>query len=487
MSKNKRSCSCVLVSLVFLIILCLCIAASGFYFRNDLISFYNINILPIVQNISPNLNSNSGQTNDDLNLLATDNLELRSDQEGVVTTSNGASVQIPAGSVPTMENGEIGTMNFNIAEITWSSPRLPEEFFPIGSVYELGPEGFTFNSPITISLPIPDDIDIDSVLGLTFFDTVSETWKLIPGTVNSEERLVSVMSSHFSMWSIFGSTSGSSWRDQNGGWIEVKNTHTYETGSFPGPDGTGKPFSMTYGVCIDAYNLEDPSLDNSWYKPNEWQMTVSDYRNSYYSSSSQTNEHKWWVPSGSYRLFEVFHLSEVNNFFGYLPASGSYYREIGNYAVEAGRTVDFTNGNIDFNSPEFISGRPPCYGRQDTSVGTGDVQITLTWQVNVDLDLYVIEPSGTEIYYGNTVSETSGQLDRDNMCSELVIGRPENIFWPQGLAPSGIYLVKVDYFGACESDIAVNYTVRVVIEGRTETFTGTISEGIQDVTLFEIP
>ena len=336
-------------------------------------------------------------------------------------------------------------------------------------------------------MPVPDDIDISQVLGLTFYDTVDAIWKLIPGSVNIEERTVSAMSSHFSRWSIFGNSDGSNWRSSNGGWIEVNNNHTYNSGNFPGPGGAGKPMSITYGVCIEAYNLDVPSMDNSWYKPQEWQMTVSDYRNPYYSSSTQTTLHEWWVPTGSYRLIEVFHLSEVNQSVGYIPSATTYYRAAGNIAVEAGKKVNFTWSNPDFSSPDLINGRPPCYGIEDTSVGTGDVQITLTWQVDVDLDLYVMEPSGEEIYYFYEISSTGGQLDRDNLCAEMIVGRPENIYWPLGTAPSGTYVVSVDYFGYCSEELEVNYTVRVVVGGVTNTYTGTIESGTQEVTTFEIP
>jgi uncharacterized protein YfaP (DUF2135 family) len=43
-----------------------------------------------------------------------------------------------------------------------------------------------------------------------------------------------------------------------------------------------------------------------------------------------------------------------------------------------------------------------------TPVGTGDVQVTVTWDADSDLDLHVVEPSGEEIFYGHPVSATGG-------------------------------------------------------------------------------
>jgi len=64
------------------------------------------------------------------------------------------------------------------------------------------------------------------------------------------------------------------------------------------------------------------------------------------------------------------------------------------------------------------------------------VQITLSWTGAADLDLWVIEPSGTRIYYGDPASPSGGQLDVDNRCDNFRVGRPENIFWPRGKAPA---------------------------------------------------
>jgi hypothetical protein len=76
-------------------------------------------------------------------------------------------------------------------------------------------------------------------------------------------------------------------------------------------------------------------------------------------------------------------------------------------------------------------------------LGSGSLQINLTWSsVNSDIDLHVIDPSGTEIYYNRKNSSTGGQLDRDDTNG---FG-PENIYWI-GTAPDGQYKVWVEYYG----------------------------------------
>jgi hypothetical protein len=103
-------------------------------------------------------------------------------------------------------------------------------------------------------------------------------------------------------------------------------------------------------------------------------------------------------------------------------------------------------------------------------LGTGAIQISLSWDTATDQDLWVTDPSGTLIYYGNKTSRnTGGALDRDDVDGY----GPENIFWEN--APDGKYTVQVnDYSGR---SIVNNYYVTINTPSKTKTFTGTTSYG----------
>ncbi|MBV8980331.1 MAG: hypothetical protein JO086_05470 [Acidimicrobiia bacterium] len=84
------------------------------------------------------------------------------------------------------------------------------------------------------------------------------------------------------------------------------------------------------------------------------------------------------------------------------------------------------------------------------NLGTGDVQITLVWADGNDLDLHVIDPSGTEIYFSNPKSPTGGTLDHDDTAGCANTGaHVENVFWPAGGAPPGRYRVFVKNYSSC--------------------------------------
>lgn len=110
-----------------------------------------------------------------------------------------------------------------------------------------------------------------------------------------------------------------------------------------------------------------------------------------------------------------------------------------------------------------------------TEVGTGDVQVTLAWDVDSDVDLHVVGPGGEEIFYGRPRSASGGALDLDSNAGCSIDGiRNENITWPTGRAPSGQYTVRVDYWSSCGVS-RTNFTVRINNGGNTQILTGSLT------------
>jgi hypothetical protein len=119
------------------------------------------------------------------------------------------------------------------------------------------------------------------------------------------------------------------------------------------------------------------------------------------------------------------------------------------------------------------------------AVGTGDVQVSASWSDTSDVDLHVIDPSGEEIYFGNSTSASGGELDLDSnaACSRDVDPdnptgpqvhlNNENIVWPSGAAPTGTYTVRLAYWSACSVSAPTNWVVTVATAGGTpQIFTG---------------
>ena len=114
-------------------------------------------------------------------------------------------------------------------------------------------------------------------------------------------------------------------------------------------------------------------------------------------------------------------------------------------------------------------------------VGTGTVQVSLSWDTPTDVDLHVVDPAGEEIYFFDPMSSSGGELDLDSNADCFLDNiKNENITW-NGPAPTGEYTVRVDYWSACDVLGTTSYVVSVRIEGRPpQIFTGTFGPGDAD-------
>lgn len=136
----------------------------------------------------------------------------------------------------------------------------------------------------------------------------------------------------------------------------------------------------------------------------------------------------------------------------------------------------------EFRIPMFVSaidvgGRVSPPVRRELSVlpvGTGDVEVTLTMTEATDLDLYVVDPTGVVVYYGDDENVSGGQLDLDANagCGGNMGVNNEHIFWPAGRAPAGTYTVRVANFSSCIEGRRVDYTVTVRNCGETAVLRG---------------
>ena len=126
-------------------------------------------------------------------------------------------------------------------------------------------------------------------------------------------------------------------------------------------------------------------------------------------------------------------------------------------------------------SPAGAVGPYATLSTQVMQVGTGDIQVTLSWDTDSDVDLHVVAPGGEEIYYGRRQSSTGGELDLDSNAGCRADGvRNENITWPVGRAPRGRYTVRVDYWSNCGAT-QTNYTVLVNNGGNVQVETGSFT------------
>lgn len=152
---------------------------------------------------------------------------------------------------------------------------------------------------------------------------------------------------------------------------------------------------------------------------------------------------------------------------------GSTSGNSGNLSLPIGIPTNVDQGEfcVDFCVYD-INGRISNIVRTCVTIirlGTGALQISLTWGNSSDQDLYVTTPGGCEISYLNDYC-VSGTLDRDDVDG---FG-PENIFWESD-APDGQYKVEVeDFDGVSEG---TDFFININAPGVSKQYSGRTQNG----------
>ncbi len=143
-------------------------------------------------------------------------------------------------------------------------------------------------------------------------------------------------------------------------------------------------------------------------------------------------------------------------------------------------SVDSLEVEISTAGPSAVS-RIARHVLRAASAAEGSLQVSLSWAAPVDLDLHLATPEGDEIYYGARTSGSGGSLDLDsNAACDLDGVDNENITWPNGSAPAGEYVARVDLWSACAVTGRIPYVVSIRRCGQTETFNGEVDAGEAD-------
>lgn len=206
------------------------------------------------------------------------------------------------------------------------------------------------------------------------------------------------------------------------------------------------PFSYDTSADISGYYLYINGAESHFYVPYRAQS----------SNSSGPFFHRAARP-----------VSPVGKTHTQLFASGTLSIPVGLPTnVSAGQFC--TSVNIADNRGEISNTLETCIDVLE--LGSGVLQISLSWDNTADVDLWVTDTSDTKIYFGNPSSATGGSLDRDDVNGY----GPENIFWEN--APDGSYRVEVNHYSGATG---ANYIVTINGLGTSRQFTGTLSRRYQ--------
>ncbi|MBI5058558.1 hypothetical protein HZB60_02115 [candidate division KSB1 bacterium] len=369
---------------------------------------------------------------------------VESDSSGVITTPAGARISVPVGAVPHLEDGNPATVVFSIERPNGITAAVPAGETQATQVYRFGPEGFVFAEPVEIAIPVDGNPDPGNV-AIYRINPTTDSLEYYGGRYDAETHTIIAQTASLSTW--FGTWAPA--RNTAAGCLQVTNLS-----------------NSWLRICVETYALTYPEFDNGlmpqyglgglWAPP---------------GTIGWASEGKLFMPQGSYHLC----IQHRDSFWPYNYShtfTDVTINQPWHYFDHPNCSVSYTSGSTTL--PD--TGMCVCIPTPTIPVGTGAVQVTLTWfnEHPLDLDLWVTEPGGERCFYGHDVTSTGGTLDRDNLCGNYINGRPENIFWATN-PPVGEYIVEVDWYSDCGNGLGAQaFQVRTVVQGNTRTETSSI-------------
>ncbi len=163
----------------------------------------------------------------------------------------------------------------------------------------------------------------------------------------------------------------------------------------------------------------------------------------------------------------------------------------------SGHITDTTNNNNNGgnnnnnNNDGGGNSQPPISGSDITNVtgslgaGVGPITVTLAWRTHDDLDLHMITPDGSRIYYRNKTAQ-GGTLDvdmnarDDDLAEDIAV---ENIYFPD--PENGHYKIYLRDFYDRTSGSTTHWYVKVKVGNNEQMFEGDIDNSGTEVFVFE--
>ncbi len=317
--------ACLLMIVLMLALVCVAGVAGAFVFRDRLRDIPGIGDLP---GIGGNPSGIAPPP------VHTGSATVGSGQAAAISMPNGPMIEVPHGAVPPNPDGTPGTLTFSVAPAPDQPVSLPDEMALSGPLYQFEPEGVTFAVPVRITLPIPAGTDPARVMGLVTRDAQSGEWITIAGVVDAAARTVSAEVTHFSPFGVYSYTGNDpdAWQRKNGGWFVLE--HPGVRGDSPYPMCRQLPRALYLNVCIQSATLADPSLSYAL-QPNDFSIGQS------YSYSNRREPLKVWLPAGTYRVVHAIEMSEINDFYSYVPCHGWWVKPPQVINLQAGQTITF--------------------------------------------------------------------------------------------------------------------------------------------------
>ncbi|RPI19629.1 MAG: hypothetical protein EHM58_01095 [Ignavibacteriae bacterium] len=381
-------------------------------------------------------------------------------EEGTIDFDN-FEVTVKKGTVPRLQNNNVGTVVFSVntsQSIPAGLPALPSGFTQVSKFITVGPDAFTFNSTVRISLPAGNEASPGPLRVLSYFPGTND-WRIVSTSwVDTANKRIAVDVLKLGYFVLTNYSGADHSLVPDGGVQYCTNDGltfiilTIKSASFADP-----------GV----YNLyPDGLVGRTFVSPNIPGMV---FPSDYCRGILPLGTYEFWVSSRNFDSEQIYTWS--------IPAVVTISNSL-NWPL--GWIYSIADGWTLFCAPtggQWVLGRPSTWPPPTIPFGSGTFQGTLTWHNEVgsetDLDLHLYGPNNIHVYYASRISaDSSFSLDRD--WQSTVGDAIENIYSLKSTLPAGDYILKAVFYSGSSPK---NYNARVILNGVSSTYSGSLSAG----------
>ncbi|GEM_PF-1806183 len=390
-------------------------------------------------------------------------LRVSSFSSGKAKTSSGYGIEVLAGVVPVRPDGSAAEIVFSIEHPVELPGDLPGDAELAGEVVQFGPESGAFRWPLRILLPYPDEAGPDEFQAL-HYDRMIEQWRAVPVSyLDRRRRVLGVDVLELGIYAVakMSAQQGEAKPGLAPGGIEVK----------------GKP-GYHYALTVESAHPRD------FYRPDVCRL---DGQVAGCSMADTGTAFHARLPQGDYSI----RLSRMKAYgVSGLPAIETCLAPV---QFRIARPV--TDWGLASEKGWAVLDVSQCSGWRDavpsswpmprTLLGTGDLQVTLTWMNTdrevADLDLHLYGPGNLHLYWDRLVSPDSALRFETDWMKEP--GKAVENIYAAGPVKKGTYRVEVQHY----SGSRMSFRVRVVFSNQVKTSFGMLREKeVRQVVKFEV-
>lgn len=389
--------------------------------------------------------------------------EMTTDNGGSLKTSTGSEVVVPSGAVSKDQNGNSGKVMFSIETNVPSSEypaEIPSKYNLIGNVQHFGPSHFIFAYPVKVFLPASSLANLDGVAIIWYSETDSK-WIEIPySDIDATNKRLGVSVFELGYFAVVqykeapqGVPMGSEIQEyhRSGG---IKMEHSY-------------PNQYYYTLMVQSFTAkysEDIGTSYTNYTASTGSVTTGE--------SPLSTTYMVGLRPGTYVI--VVARTKSGSFFS-PPGPTQYYSNP--ITVNVGSFTNTISWSTSDNSPwatlslsggDWQSGFPTVWPTGTVSLGTGELQITLSW-TNTEskiytIDLFMYGPNNMVVSW-HTPYSADGSAALDRTSTDGVGYAIRNIYSKKKL-PSGHYKVYTNIWDITAGSGPMPIEIQIIKGGK---------------------